>query len=167
MRPLLMLPLLAALLPLSGRFAAAADNPRDLQAEMVKVESEYFALYNQLNTEHQYDMVCQKTRPTGSRFDTRVCQPRYLLTAKEDAASQRMQSAVSGGQSAGSANNSGADVGHAVAGTAPVVQLSKEQAFRTNMLSVLNSSPELQALGDKRDALQARYEAATKGAGSR
>jgi hypothetical protein len=49
--------------------AAAADNPRDLQAEMVKVENEYFALYNQLNTDHQYDMVCQKVRATGSRFD--------------------------------------------------------------------------------------------------
>jgi hypothetical protein len=158
---------IAALLLTAGGFATAADNPRDLQAEMVKVENEYFALYNQLNTDHQYDMVCGKVRATGSRFDTRVCQPRYVLTAKENAASERVHSAVSGGQSAGSANSQGPDVGRAVAGGATEVQLSKEQAFRNNMLEVLQKSPELQALGMKRDELQQRAEAATKGSGGR
>jgi hypothetical protein len=80
--------LLLAAVPVSE----AADKPRDLQAEMVKVEHEYFALYNQRNTDNQYDMVCRK-----------------------------------------------------------------------NMLDVLQNSPELQALGKKRDELQARYDVATKG----
>jgi hypothetical protein len=158
---------LAALLLITGGIAAAADNPRDLQAEMVKVENEYFALYNQLNTDNQYDMVCGKVRPTGSSFDTRVCQPRYLLTAKENAASERVHSAIAAGDSSGPANTRGPDVGNAVAGGAAAVQLSKEQAFRDNMLSVLQKSPELQALGKKRDELQLRYDAATKGSGSR
>jgi hypothetical protein len=43
--------------------------------------------------------------------------------------------------------------------------LNKDDAFRKNMLDVLQKSPELQALGKKRDELQARYDAATKGTG--
>ena len=156
----------AALWVIMGGMAAAADNPRDLQAEMVKIENEYFALYNQLNTDHQYDMVCQKVRATGSRFDTRVCQPRYVLTAKENAASERVHSAIAAGEASGPANARGPDVGNEVAGGAHAVQLSKEDAFRKNMLDVLQNSPELQALGKKRDELQARYEAATRDAGS-
>jgi hypothetical protein len=154
---------LALLLLAAGPMSQAADRPRDLQAEMVRVENEYFTLYNQLNTDHQYDMVCRKERPTGSSFDVRICQPQYVLTAKEATASNRMQSAVSAGQSAGPANSAGPDVGNTVPGVAG--QLNKDDAFRKNMLDVLQKSPELQALGKKRDELQARYDAATKGTG--
>lgn len=153
----------AGLLLITAGFAKAADNPRDLQTEMVKVENEYFSLYNQLNTDHQYDMVCQKVRATGSRFESRVCQPRYLLTAKENAASERVHSAIAAGEASGPANARGPDVGNEVAGGAQAIQLSKEDAFRKNMLDVLQRSPELQALGKQHDELQARYVAATKG----
>jgi hypothetical protein len=158
---------LAALLLIAGGIAAAADNPRDLQAGMVKVENDFFALYNQLNTDHQYDMVCRNETRTGTTFQTRVCQPRYLLTAKEDSATARMQTAVSAEQSVGTANTRGPDVGNPVAGGAQVTQLNKEEAFRKNMLDVLQKSPELRALGKERDELQARYDAAAREPGSR
>jgi hypothetical protein len=85
-----------------------------------------------------------------------------VLTAKENAASERVHSAIASGEASGPANARGPDVGNEVAGGAQAVQLSKEDAFRKNMLDVLQNSPELQALGKKRDELQARYEAATK-----
>jgi hypothetical protein len=157
---------MAALLLVTAA-AASTDNPRQLQDEMVKVENEFFALYNQLNTDHQFDMVCRNERQTGSRFDARVCQPRYLLTAKENAASERVHSAIAAGESSAPANSRGPDVGAAVAGGTATAHVSKDEAFRQNLLDVLQKSPELQGLGKKRDELQTRYEAATKGTGGR
>ena len=44
---------------------------------------------------------------------------------------------------------------------------AKEEAFKQNMLDTLQRSPELRALGDRRDDLQARYDEATKRKSSR
>ena len=156
---------ITALLLIASGFAVAADNPRDLQDEMVRVENEYVALYNKLNTDDQFDIVCRKERATGSRFETRVCKPQYQLTAQENVASERVHSAIASSESSGPANSGGPDVGNAVPGGAPGTRVTKDQAFRENMLSVLQHSPELQALGKKRDDLQARYETVTKGGG--
>ncbi|RYG73233.1 hypothetical protein EON80_03435 [bacterium] len=85
------------------------------------------------------------------------------MAAKEQAASERMTSAVSAGQSAGSASERGPTFGNSVSGGAsnvPLAELAtKDAAFRQNMLEVLQKSPELQALGKQRDDLSARLNA--------
>lgn len=160
----------AVLLAGSGA-ALSAERPSAILKEMTKAEDAYFALYNSLNTDHQYDIVCRKDRATGTTLVTRVCQPRYLLRAKEAAASERIRGAISSSDNSGAANSRGPNVGNAVAdggATSPSAeQAMKQEGFRRNMMEVLEKSPELQALGKQRDELQARYEAATQGARGR
>jgi hypothetical protein len=147
----------------AGGTASAADKPGALRTEIVKAEDAYFALYNKLNADRQYDMICRKERATGTNFATRVCQPAYLLKANQESASERMRAAVSAGDASGTANARGSNIGNP-ATTAPTVEMAaKDEAFRRNMIEVLQGSPELQELGRKRDELQARLDAVTKG----
>lgn len=154
--------MLLALGLLAGGLAAAADNPNKLRSEMAKAERQYVDLYNKLNTERQFDIVCRMDTPTGSTFAVRVCQPRYLLRAKEKSATERMQAAVTAGDSTGAANAGGPNVGATSAATGMITAPDKDEAFRQNMLAVQQRSAELQALGAKRDELQARYDQALK-----
>ncbi len=151
----------ACLLIAVSSAAMSAEKASDIRKQMSKLEDEYFALYNKLNTDRQYDMVCRKEAQTGSRFLKRVCKPRYLESAQ--------QSAASGACSRPSrpalrhppirAGPTSARHPHRASGT-PVGGL--DEGFRKNMLDVLQKSPELQALGKKRDELQERLNAATK-----
>ena len=81
------------LLFLAVTTAASAETAMRIRREMTKVESQYFALYNKLNTEKQFDMVCRMEAPTGSNFMRRICQPRYLESAKQTSASERIDAA--------------------------------------------------------------------------
>jgi hypothetical protein len=172
-----MFKMIPMLLLVPGGFAVAADNPHDLQAEMTKVESAYVALYDRLNTDHQYDVVCRNERATGSVIQTRVCQPRYVVTSREEATSTSVRNMLARAHATGSSSGSQSvemagtsrdmNVTDSLVGKTSPLQLSKEQAFRQNMLDVTRKSPELQALGKQLDDLQARYDAATKVPGSR
>jgi hypothetical protein len=153
--------LLALLLVAVSAIAVSAEKPSAIRGEITKTEDAYFALYNRLNTVRQFDMICRKDRATGSSFLVRICQPRYVLAMQEANASQRMQAAVQSGASSGPANSRGPDVGNSVAAGVSAASVQQD-AFNKNMLEVLQNSPELQALGQKRDELQARLQEATK-----
>jgi hypothetical protein len=150
-----------AFIALSGS-VSAADSPGKLRAEMMRAEQDYITLYNKLNSERQFDIVCVTDRPTGSSIPVRTCQARYLLRAAVNAATERMQSAVAAGNSTGAANANGPNVGATTGGGAVAGQPDKLQAFRQNILEVQQKNPELQALGKRRDELQARYDEASK-----
>lgn len=154
--------LIGAALLAASTAAASAEKASDIRKEMAKVEEQYFALYNKLNTDRQYDMVCRREAETGTTFLKRVCKPRYVERAQQSAASERMQSAIQASATAGAANTRGPDVGATAAGAAATTAASTEEGFRKNMLAVLEKSPELQELGRKRDALQARLDAMSK-----
>ena len=137
------------LVPLSGA-AFSAEKPSDIRQQIAKVEAQFFALYNKLNTDRQYDMVCKMDRATGTNFAARVCKPRYVQIAQQTNATERMQTATHSGPGVEATNPSAA------------LSFPQDDAFRKNMLDVLQKSPELQALGEKRDALQARLDELTK-----
>jgi len=149
--------LAAALLLAAAAPAAIAQKASTLRKEMAKVEKEYFALYNKLNTQRQFDMVCRMEAATGSNFARRVCQPRYLENAKQANAAERIDAA----NHAGTPPTGGAQVGATMLGATSVVD-SQQEAFRQNMLDVLQRSPELRALGQKRDELQHQLEGMSK-----
>jgi hypothetical protein len=142
--------------------ATAAEKPAAIRKEMTKTEEAYFALYNKLNTDRQYDIVCRKEAETGSTFLKRVCKPRYLENAQQAAAAERMQSAIQASVTAAAANTRGPDVGVTSAASGSSSTSDQDAGFRKNMLAVLEKSPELKALGDKRDELQRRLDAAQK-----
>jgi hypothetical protein len=137
--------------------AVASESPSKVRNEMTKAEKQYIDLYNKLNEVEEFDISCTENRATGTTFVNRVCQPRYLTRAKEKSATERMQAAVAAGESTGQANSRGPDVGAASVGGGATVVMDKNEAFRKNLLEVLQKSPELQELARKRDELQARY----------
>jgi len=142
--------------------AVAAESPGKLRNEMARAEREFVDLYNKTNTNPEFAIVCRMETPTGTNFAVRVCQPRYLITANARSASESMHSAVGAGTVTGAANANGPNVGAGGAAAGDAVA-GKDQAFKQNMLDVMQKSPELQALGKKRDDLQARYNEAAKG----
>jgi len=144
----------ALLLIVASFSAASAEKASDLRKEIVRTEDAFFALYNKVNTDRQYDMVCRKEAETGSTFLKRVCKPRYLEEVQSAAALERMQSAISAAASASAATGP-VNVG-AGSNSASTVAAGPDDGFRKNMIEVLQKSPELQALGKKRDELQMR-----------
>jgi hypothetical protein len=155
------------LLPM-GANALAADSPGKLRSEMAKAERQYIELYNKVNSNPEFAIVCRMDTPTGTSFAVRVCQPKYLMAANARAASERMQSAVSAGNATGAANSNGPNVGAGFAGSAAdATAEDKDAAFKQNMLDLLQKSPELQAMGKKRDDLQARFDETMKAKGGR
>ena len=140
----------ACLLIAMSSAAMSAEKASDIRKQMSKLEDEYFALYNKLNTDRQYDMVCRKEAQTGSTFLKRVCKPRYVEAVQRDHAAERVQAAARGGPGIDATNP----------GTAP--SFWQDDGFRKNMLEVMRKSPKLQALGEKRDALQVRLDALAK-----
>jgi hypothetical protein len=142
--------------------AMAAESPGKLRAEMTKTERAYIDLYNKVNTTPEFAIACRMETPTGSNFAVRVCQPKYIVTANARTAGERMPSAVTAGVNTGAANSKGPNVGAGFGAGGGTVDAAKEEAFKQNMLDVLQRSPELQALGSKRDDLQTRYDEATK-----
>jgi len=146
----------------------AADNPGKLRAEMAKVERQYIDLYNKVNTNPEFAIICRMDKPTGTSFAVRVCQPKYLIAANARSAAEQIQFAVAAGNATGGANANGPNVGAGFGGGAAANSAAdKDEAFKQNMLDLLQKSPELQALGKKSNDLQARLAEATKGKGER
>jgi hypothetical protein len=146
--------------------AVAAESPGKLRTEMARAEREFFDLYNKANTNPEFAIVCKMETPTGTNFAVRVCRPRYLITANAESASERMQAAIAAGNATGP-NANGPNVGAGVAAGGGDAVADKDKAFKQNMLDVMQKSPELQALGKKRDELQTRYDDVMKGKSGR
>ena len=49
-----------------------------MRAEIDAVQNRAFALFNELNVDNDYDIVCRRETPTGSHIPVRVCRPRYV-----------------------------------------------------------------------------------------
>lgn len=157
-----------ALLLVIGASALAAESPSKLRSEMAKAEKQYIELYNKVNSNPEFAIVCRMDKPTGTRFAARLCQPKYLIAENARSASESIQSALAVGNSTGPANSNGSIVGAGLAaGAADGAAGNKDEAFKQNMLELLRKSPELQALGKKRDELQTRYDETMKAKGGR
>jgi hypothetical protein len=50
-----------------GGVARASDRPSDIQRQIAKIERQYFALYNRLNDDPKYDIVCRGRLDDGRR----------------------------------------------------------------------------------------------------
>jgi hypothetical protein len=160
-------PALAVLLLALCAKAMAADSPAKMRSESARLERQYIELYNKLNTDPQFEIVCRNEKPTGSNFNTRVCRARYLLDAMQASATERMRSAISNNANSAPANAAGSSGGIELTGTGLPIQPDLDEAFRKNVLAMQAKSPELQALGTRRDVLQKQLDAAAGGKGSK
>lgn len=49
-----------------------------LRAEIEKIQGEYYKVFNRLNENDDYDIVCQKFTPTGSNIPQTGCEPAFV-----------------------------------------------------------------------------------------
>jgi hypothetical protein len=140
----------------------AAESQSKLRSSIAKVDKQYIELYNKLNTESQYEIVCRNEKTTGTNYASRVCRARYLRNAMENASSERMRSAFEPGSNS-SPNNTAANpgIGGALTGTGMSGMDEKDEAFRQHLIAVMQKNPELQELGKQRAALQQQIDEVT------
>lgn len=55
---------------------------KQILVEFRKVEKDMYALYNSLNEDRRFDVLCENRAETGTRLKKQVCLPRYYYTAE-------------------------------------------------------------------------------------
>lgn len=59
-----------------------------LRDMIVEVEEAFFARFNELNIDDDYDIRCYKHTPTMSHISERVCEPEFMIRARGNNASE-------------------------------------------------------------------------------
>jgi hypothetical protein len=61
---------------------ASNKSTTDLRRDLVRAEGDFYALYNKLNDDNEYDVRCYYESPTGVRKKTHVCRPVFFSKAR-------------------------------------------------------------------------------------
>lgn len=117
----------------------------DLRQAVIKADDAFYALFNELNQNDDFDMHCRVERLIGLHITQRMCRPGYLEAAQADEAREALASMK--GEPA------------TIAAPPAHVLLQREAEWRDNLLAVINSDPRLQKLFRERERLQRSYEA--------
>jgi len=59
-----------------------------LKKLLIQIEDDFFAKFNELNLDDDYDVVCYRFKPTGSHISRRVCEPQFYMDARADNSGQ-------------------------------------------------------------------------------
>jgi hypothetical protein len=110
-----------------------------MRKEYEKLEDRFYDEYNELNTDHQWDVNCSREAPTRTRLERRVCTPVFVERIEHDFFTNALQ-------------------GHADGGSVWIQVQPKREAFKQNMVDAVNKHPRLLELLMKRKAAQQRYE---------
>ena len=92
----------------------------NLERAMIEAENQTFEVFNSLNTDNQYDIVCYKKAPLGSHIKRRYCYPNYVIDLMDEAASV---------WSAGARMNNFPD-------SAPIINRTKEKKKEKNLRKI-------------------------------
>ena len=100
-----------------------------LRYEATVAEDRFFELYNDLNEDDRYDIICKHRRPVGTRIQVRECKPKFVRDAETKATHDSLQMA-----------DSLADI------TAQAIRVSREdyEILDEKLKSFTVSSPEMQ-----------------------
>jgi hypothetical protein len=109
-----------------------------LRQKMVEVEDQFYALYNQVNKDKDFDVHCHIETPTGRIIKERACRVAFI----EDAQAVEVQAMLDG---------------HS-APPADMVALAREADFEQHFLQVVNSDKRLLKLVREREALGKKYD---------
>jgi hypothetical protein len=113
-----------------------------MRQEIIQVENRFFALFNDLNTEDDFDVHCRHNTPTGTRIQQRVC----LVQFYEEAQAEWARAQLTGDY----------------APPAELVALERGPEYRRRALAIINAHPELRRLVKERDALEKKFLATRK-----
>ena len=71
---------------------------KDLRQLIQQVEEDFFARFNELNIDDDYDVICYRYTPTNSHISRRVCEPNFKIRARADNASETAFALITGAQ---------------------------------------------------------------------
>lgn len=120
--------------------------PHLLKRETLKVQQLVYKMFNDLNTDKDYDMVCQRRARIGSQIRYRVCKPRIAWTAESERWSDWVDDDV---------------VDLAMPTRTRIEDRKYMQRQREIMAEIANTNPEFLELLKRRLALRKAYEAET------
>ena len=60
--------------------------PAQIRSELRRLEFDIYSLFNDLNEDDGYDIICREVRPIGSQILQRQCKARMLFEAEAEAA---------------------------------------------------------------------------------
>lgn len=118
--------------------------PYLLKKETLKVQQLVYKMFNDLNTDKDYDMVCRKKARIGSQIRYRVCKPRIAWTAESERWSDWIDEDV---------------VDLAMPTRTRIEDRKYMQHQREIMAEIANTNPEFLELLKRRLALRKAYEA--------
>jgi len=116
---------------------ARRESLTHLRREIVRLEEAFYAKYNQLNDDDQYDIQCSPVTPTGSLLKGRECEPLFVARATE----ARAQGFV----------------GSYGVSPATSIILSKWPDFEKTLVKAIQTYPELQKLAEEHAVAEKRY----------
>ena len=53
-----------------------------IRMEIVDEENKIFSMFNELNSDDRFDILCDNIAPTGSHIQQRVCEPRFVIETR-------------------------------------------------------------------------------------
>lgn len=113
-----------------------------MREKMVALEEQFYARYNELNKDNDFDVHCAMEAPLGTRLKKRVCRIQFF----EDAQAEEARAFLDG----------------SVVQSADMVTLQRKDEFKVAMLAVINSDNQLRKLIREREELEKRYIAERK-----
>ena len=113
-----------------------------MRQQLVELEDRFYALYNELNENDDFDVTCRMEAPLGTRLRKRNCKVAYV----EDAEAEQGQAFVRG----------------EFAPDPQLIALERQTEYRAAALKVINSDKRLRRLIEERMKLEERYESERK-----
>jgi len=50
-----------------------------LRAEIEKIQNEFYRVFNSMNEDDNFDIICHKYTETGTNISDRACEPRFMI----------------------------------------------------------------------------------------
>jgi hypothetical protein len=113
-----------------------------MRKDIINAENKFFAKFNELNKNDEFDIHCVMNAETGTHLKKRLCRVQFY----EDAQRQEAQ----------------ARFGGPPAPSAELVALERGPEYKKAALTIINAHPELLRLVKERDALEKKYDATRK-----
>lgn len=108
-----------------------------MREAIVEAEERFYALYNELNTNDDFDLRCRQEAPLGTRLKKRICRVAF----HEEAMTEQAQALLRGGY----------------APDPQMVLLQRNDEYRKNVQAVVNGNRRLRNLLRERARLEEKY----------
>ncbi len=70
-----------------GQIVIEDLSPAELRAQIERIQTEFYRVFNQLNEDDNLDIICHSYTPTGSNIKEEACEPLFVVNKRAENAS--------------------------------------------------------------------------------